>query len=176
MRVPLLLISGPVGVGKTTVAIEVGNCLEQARVPHTVIDYDNLRSTWPPPATDRFSERLAQANLRDVWRNCAAAGSMNLIIANVIESDADALAITDQVPGAEVCICLLRASNATLRRRVRRRELGAGRDWHLARAVELAAQMRANAPSDFAIDADRASAVDVAREITGRVRWESPRR
>lgn len=35
-----LLITGPVGVGKTTVAEAVGDVLATAGVPHAVIDLD----------------------------------------------------------------------------------------------------------------------------------------
>ena len=94
IRLPLLVISGPVGVGKTTVGNELSTSLERRRVAHTFIDLDTLAETYPRPPGDRFGNRLALLNLRDVWINCAAAGSRNLIVARVVETR-DALVGTD---------------------------------------------------------------------------------
>ncbi|MET8756910.1 hypothetical protein [Lentzea sp. NPDC004782] len=44
-----LLITGPVGIGKTTVAEAVGDVLAAASVPHAVIDLDWLRHCTPKP-------------------------------------------------------------------------------------------------------------------------------
>ena len=81
--IPLLIISGPVGVGKSTIADEVSNRLVQDGTSHSQIDLDALAECYPRPADDRFADRLALVNLRDVWRNCFATGSRDLIIAQV---------------------------------------------------------------------------------------------
>lgn len=108
-RVPLLLISGPVGVGKTSVGFEVSDLLCEQGVAHTFIDWDQLRYTYPRPVGDRFGNQLGMKNLRDVWRNAVAAGWRNLIIASVIETWADVEDIRQVVPGADVVVCQLRA-------------------------------------------------------------------
>jgi adenylylsulfate kinase-like enzyme len=36
--VPVLLVTGPVGVGKSTVAAEAARLLRQAGVPHALVD------------------------------------------------------------------------------------------------------------------------------------------
>jgi len=65
-HVPLLIISGPVGVGKTTVAEELNSILSREGIAHTYIDLDVLAETYPRLADDRFNSRLALRNLRDV--------------------------------------------------------------------------------------------------------------
>lgn len=84
--VATLLISGPVGAGKSAVAAEVSEILSRRKIAHAVIDFDALAATYPRPADDPFGSRLAITNLRDVWRNAAAAGARNLVIARVLES------------------------------------------------------------------------------------------
>ncbi len=41
--VPTLIITGPIGVGKTSVAGEVSEQLDKANVAHALIDIDSLR-------------------------------------------------------------------------------------------------------------------------------------
>ena len=91
---PLLVVSGPVGVGKTTTGYQVSTLLGDRGIPNTFVDIDALSETWPARADDRFNQQLARTNLGDVWRNAAAVGSRNLIVAAVIEhrSECDALA------------------------------------------------------------------------------------
>lgn len=169
--VPLLLVSGPVGVGKTTVGEEVNALLVRRSTAHTFIDLDVLAETYPRPPDDRFNKRLALLNLRDVWANCAAAGSRNLIIPRVIETPGDVSDIQQAVPGSVPTVCQLRARNETLIQRVRSRELGSGRDWHEARSLELAKSMRDKAPADLVIDTDAHSLMEVAEMLVDRVAW-----
>ena len=63
----LLIISGPVGVGKTTTAEELSAILEGEEVDHSFVDLDGLAKTYPRPPDDRFGVRIALRNLRAVW-------------------------------------------------------------------------------------------------------------
>ncbi|MBE9028535.1 ATP-binding protein [filamentous cyanobacterium LEGE 11480] len=56
--VPVLIISGPVGVGKTSVANAVSEELIHHAIPHTFVDLDQLRYTYPRPIGDRFGSQL----------------------------------------------------------------------------------------------------------------------
>lgn len=167
-HLPLLVISGPVGVGKTTVGNEVSTSLERRGVAHTFIDLDALAATYPRPPDDRFGNRLALLNLRHVWINCAAAGSRNLIVDRVVETQRDLAAIERAVPNSKAVVCQLRADDEKLLRRVRMREVGSRRDWHEARALELARSLEGAAPADIIVDTSGRSVPDIAAEITGR--------
>jgi adenylylsulfate kinase-like enzyme len=47
-----LLLTGTVGIGKTTVAVAVGDLLREREVANAVVDLDELRRAWPsPPGT-----------------------------------------------------------------------------------------------------------------------------
>ena len=52
MKVPTIIVTGPVGVGKTTVANEMGMLLLGAKVPHATVDFDQLTACYPRPADD----------------------------------------------------------------------------------------------------------------------------
>jgi adenylylsulfate kinase len=83
-----LLITGPVGVGKTTVAEAIGDQLSKTGTPHAVVDLDWLSKCWPAPSSDPFHFELQLRNLRAVTRNCAKAGARRLVLAGVVESRA----------------------------------------------------------------------------------------
>ncbi|HEU5368609.1 MAG TPA: nucleoside-triphosphatase [Ktedonobacterales bacterium] len=85
-RIPVLLVTGPPGVGKTTVAAEVSELLDQTGIAHAFVDVDSLRWCYPRPAHDRFRIQLAMKNLAAIWANFQAAGATCLILADVVES------------------------------------------------------------------------------------------
>lgn len=172
-HVPLLVISGPVGVGKTTVGYEASALLTRRRIPHTFVDLDGLAQTHPRPKDDRFGERLALRNLRGVWANCAAAGSRNLIVARVVERQADLDRIADVVPDAKPFVCQLRAADETLVERVRRREVGPETRWHEERALQLSRSLSQTAPADHRIGTDGRTVTDIAQEIVELVGWRT---
>lgn len=169
--IPTLLITGPVGVGKTTVAVEVSELLEKRNVPHAVIDLDSLSWSYPPPPDDRFRNRLTLRNLAAIWPNYSAAGTERLVLARVIESRSELDPLRAAVPGAEIQVVRLRASPSVLQERVRRRELGSGRDWHVRRPVELAQTMDHQGVEDYVVETDGQSVAEVAARILEVVGW-----
>jgi deoxyadenosine/deoxycytidine kinase len=60
---PLLVVSGPIGVGKTTVAQEISNLLDRSNTAHTFVDLDALTQTYTRPPDDPYGYRLVFANL-----------------------------------------------------------------------------------------------------------------
>jgi hypothetical protein len=66
-RVPVLAISGSVGVGKTEMLIEIHDILESALIPHGCVERDALGYLWP--AQGRFNEGIIERNLACVARN-----------------------------------------------------------------------------------------------------------
>ena len=172
--VPVMLVTGPVGVGKTTVAGEVSALLERAGVPHAFVDVDSLRWSYPSPPDDRFRTALAMRNLAVVWSNFRADGAERLVLADVVESRDELDRYRGAVPGAEIAVVRLRAAVEKLAARVGEREQGSGRDWHLARAAEPAAQLDRDAVEDVLIETDGRAVLDIAREALERCGWPLP--
>ena len=150
--VPLLVLSGPVGVGKTTVGYAISDILSAAEIPHAFVDRDALSSSWPPMG--RFNEEIGYRNLTDVWRNFREAGATRLILSGVMETPDDVERCRSTVPGAAIVLCRLQASQATREARIRAREEGAGREWHLARTVELEEILERAGLEDFRVEND----------------------
>ena len=169
--VPVLLITGPVGVGKSSVASELSELLDQAGVAHALVDVDSLRWCYPRSPRDPFRVRLAMNNLAAIWPNYQDAGAERLVLVDVIESRAELNQISAAVPGADISIVRLRATNKTLQARVRQRERGLGLARHLRRATELAALMDVAAIEDAVVDTDGRTVLEIAREILVRSGW-----
>ena len=110
--VPVLLITGPVGVGKSTVAAEAAR-LREANVPHALVDLAWIGQSWPIPDDDPWHERLAHRNLACIWANFRDAGAGRLILCRVLEDRSLLRAVVEAVPGAEVKVVRLRALGHT---------------------------------------------------------------
>lgn len=167
----LILISGAVGVGKTSVAEELSGQLEQAEIAHTFVDLDGLAKTYPRPDNDPFGELIALTNLSAIWSNASQAGARNLIIARVIETEAGARRIEHAVGAKRSLIVELSARDDTLLARVRTRETGSGREWHEQRALELSASLARSALSDIRIDTTDLSVTQIAQNLLSQIDW-----
>lgn len=151
--VPVIALSGPVGVGKTTVMAAIGDLLRQAGVAHALVDRDALTEIWPRSPHDRFASAFALATLADLWQKARAAGARCLIQAGVLETEADVAALAGAIPDAQLAVVQLSLPLAELRRRLRRRESGPALAWHLERAAVLAEQLAVGGPRALLVDA-----------------------
>lgn len=170
--VPTIIVTGPVGVGKTTAIDEMGALLIAAGLPIAAVSLDELTRYHPRARDDPWGNRVALANLAAVWRNYAKAGAKRLLIAGVIEHRAELAGYRRAIPGADITVVRLRARLATLRRRIRARHgPGVDRDWHLKRARVLAKQMDERPVEDFLVDTDGRRPPAIAAEILRRAGW-----
>lgn len=169
--IPVLLITGPVGVGKTTVGSEISELLNGQETPHALVDMDCLRDCHPSRANDPFHTVLGMKNLAAMWPNFQAVGAQRLVIVDVLEARSDLEHYRAAIPGAAILVVRLRASVPTLLSRVERRQMWSGREWHLHRAAELAAQMERDRVEDILIDTEGKSPVTIAQEILTQSGW-----
>ena len=170
--IPVLAISGPVGVGKTSVLIEVHDILSRAELPHGCIERDALGYSWPEKG--RFNEETIERNLACVVSNFIEAGAARLLIAGVIESAADLEVYRRCIPNPEIQICRLTADLNIRHDRLRSREKGAGLNWHLERTAELDQIFDAAKIEDFIVDNGNRSLREVALEVLERAGWITP--
>jgi len=173
-----LLLNGTVGVGKTSTAGELGALLREQGVPHAVVDVDELRRVWPSPPDDRFSERVALANLAAVSATYRAAGAQRLVLAGVVET-ADERARLEGALGVPVVLVRLRADPAGLRERLRSRHAhdvdgGSSLAWHLERCGELHTVLEEAAVDDAVVDVEGLGRRAVARAVCAAAGWPVP--
>lgn len=170
---PTLLITGPGGVGKTTVAFEMSRQLEAAVIGHALLDLDELDRIYPAPQGDPHKTHLTGRNLAAVWANLRDAGAPRLILTMVATSpDYELPHIQQAVPEASIIMVRLHASEEILLERVRRREIGSGREHQLRRTVEQMHLMARESPDrSLLVDTSGRSVADVALEILQRAGW-----
>jgi len=167
---PVLLITGPVGAGKSTVAAEAGRLLREANIPHALVDLAWLEQCWPVPADDPWNERLTHRNLACLWANFRQAGAGRLILVRVLEARSLLRQVAEAVPGAEITVVRLRVPLAVLHARIRAREAG-DPGWFLGAATHTANVLEQARVEDYSVDnQDRPVAV-VAEEVLRRAGW-----
>lgn len=172
MPVPTLLITGTVGVGKSTVAAEMNDVLADLKVPNAAVDLDALGWQWP--STSNWNSDLIFKNLASLWPNYRAHGATRLILAGVLEDRAELVRYRAAVPGVEITVCRLIAPEAVrVDRLLGRMPPGPSRDWHLSRTVELESTLNRLAGEDFAVENDR-PVREVALEVLVRAGWVPP--
>jgi MoxR-like ATPase len=171
-HVPVVLITGPPGVGKSQVSMEASDLLERAKVPHAAIDLDGLELVWPTGDDD-----LVFRNLACLWANYAAGGASRLILTRVLETKDELAKYRAAVPGAEIVVCRLRAEPATLVHRIEARgETEYVRGPLQRHTVKLAKEMDEASLEDVLFDAETNSAADIAADLLDRVGWLRRRR
>src|SRR5688572_8661223 len=168
MSIQVIVITGAMGAGKTTVMAEASDILAAAGIVHAAVDMDTLGIAHVP---DGAALDLASRNLASVWRNYAGAGVTRLLLAEAIESADDLERIRRAIPHAQVVVCRLTASLETMEQRVGVREPGMHHDLLVARVAELDARLSAARLEDFTLDNDAAAVTDTARAMLVRAGW-----
>ena len=168
--VPTLVLTGPVGSGKSTVAAEIDDVLAELKVPNAAVDLDAL--VWQWPSTSRWNNDLLFENLASLWPNYQAHGATHLILARVLEDRAELDCYRAAVPGAEITVCRLTTPEPLRLQRLRERmPPGPSRDWHLARTVELEGILANLVCEDFEVENGDRPVRDVALEVLVRAGW-----
>ncbi|HTE17391.1 MAG TPA: hypothetical protein VK689_03290 [Armatimonadota bacterium] len=172
--VPVLVITGSVGVGKTTVAMAASALLDDAGIPHALIDLDWLRWCHPSPENDPFQVALGLRNLAALYAEYCAAGARYMLLVDVVErQEADVAAYREALPGADVLVVRLRAELPTILRRLEGRDTGAALEWSRNRAAELSELQERRSIGDLVMDTDERAVTDIAGEVLTRAGWLS---
>ncbi|MFJ7250713.1 hypothetical protein ACIQWA_39565 [Kitasatospora sp. NPDC098652] len=169
-----LLITGTVGVGKTSAADLLGDLLADAGLPHAVMDLDRLCQAWPAPHGDPFNSGLLLRNLRALSANYLDAGVRHLVLAGVAENRAERDRYQAAI-GMPLTVCRLTADLPVVHSRLRRRH-EADSDleslpWHLERAGRLDQILVRADVADFTIDTTHVPLAAVASAVLKAAGW-----
>jgi adenylylsulfate kinase len=167
----VLLLTGPVGVGKTAVLDEADRLLTRAQVPHATLVMEAIARSWPVPGDDEWNEGVAYRNLACVWSNFAAGGAERLLLERVLEQRSQLRHLEAAIPGAEVTVVRLRAPLDLIEERLRARQASAESEWHLGAARWLAPRMDAWAVEDHLVDNGERPLSEVAAEVLRVAGW-----
>ncbi len=115
-----LLVTGPLGSGKTSVAAEVGFLLELAGVPNAVVDLDWLAWVGPGISDERLLAVLHD-NLHAVLTRFRAEGVTRFLLARTVQSGGELAALADAVAPAVLTVVRLEVPTELAAARVRQR-------------------------------------------------------
>ena len=179
MATEILLITGPAGIGKSTLSWALGDALAEARVRHAAVESDELDRVFPKPDAGQLdalspgARDISQINLAALWASYRALGHTRLIMSGVmLHVDFDKRWILAAIPDAAITVVRLRASDETLVARLDRREVGAGREAQIGRSLRQARRMASEAADSLIeVATDGRTPQDLAREVLDATGW-----
>ena len=165
----LLIITGSMGAGKTSVLAEASDILSLRHIVHAAIDMDALGLAHLPSAGGNDS--VMCRNLESICGNYAASGVTRLLLARAMEDRAELELCQKIVSAAKATVCRLTAGIATMQQRVRARELGLLQQQYVERVATLDAILDRARLEDFAVINENRSVSDVAKEMLIKAGW-----
>ncbi len=156
-HVPVLWITGPAGVGKSTVSWQIFTELAQAGIHVAFADTDQFCMCYPAPPGDPGRERIKAQNVGVLVPRYRAAGA-HYVIANGCLDPLSGV-YSELMPQAEVTVCRLRADPDEVARRFTERD---GASELLAEALGEADAMDASNFADVCVDTTGVAAAEVA--------------
>jgi hypothetical protein len=167
----LLIITGAMGAGRTSVLGEASDILTLHHIAHAAIDVDALGLASLPTAAG--NDEAMYRNLRSVCNNYASLGVKRFLLARALESRAELDLCRGIVSGANTVVCRLTASIETMEQRVKMRESGVSQRVYVARVAELNVILDRARLEDFSLTCENRSLTEVAHEMLLRADWIS---
>jgi len=166
----LLVITGAMGAGKTSVVGEASDILTLHYIAHAAIDVDTLGLACLPTASG--NDDVMYGNLRSVCDNYASLGVTRFLLARALESRAELDLYRGIVLATDTVVCRLTADIETMERRVKERESGVSQREYVARVAKLNVVLDHARLEDFCISSENRSITEVAHEML-RAGWIS---
>jgi hypothetical protein len=160
-----------VGVGKTTVLLELGERLSLGDLPYAIVDLDWLAWVRPDPASGTTVQGVLCENLGHVSRTFAAAGVARVVLARAVRSTLEVDEIRAALGASELVVVRLVASAELIEQRLRRRDSGAQLAEHLAEAGSFAAEAEAAGIGDVVLATDGLDPPAVAQRVLDASGW-----
>lgn len=165
----VIVITGPVGAGKSTSMHALAEILAQRGESVAMIDLDSLRAMWPADPDDPFHAQLGLTNLSTIWPHFADRGARWLLLTDAVEHSDQRADYEHAVPGAAVIIVRLNVPLDRVHERLSGRESGESLEWHLHRSGELQQLMTERDIGDIVVPVDDHSPQAVAQLMLDRI-------
>jgi hypothetical protein len=166
----LLIITGSMGSGKTSVLGEASDLLALRHITHAAIDLDTLGLAYVDSGE---TKKVMYRNLQSVCNNYAALGVTRLLLVRAIEDSDELELCREAVSATNTVVCRLSASVETMEQRVRMRESGVAQHNYVARVAELNAILNHARLEDFIVNSANRAVTEVAEEMLFKAGWIS---
>jgi adenylylsulfate kinase len=167
----LLIITGSMGAGKSSVLGEASDILTLQNIRHAAIDLDAFGLAHLPSGAS--NDAVMYRNLQSVCKNYASLGVRRFLVARAIEDHATLERCRKAVSAKNTVVCRLTASIATMQERVKMRESGTLRSQFVARVEKLNAILDRARLEDFTVAADHRPVSQIAHEMLLKAGWIS---
>ena len=167
--IPVLLVTGPIGVGKSTVLLEADALLIAAGAGHATVELEDIARCWTD-AANRDRAGFVNRNLAALWTSFASLGATRLLLSGLIQHRSELPAIADAVPGAALTVVRLPAPLPVLERRIRRREPGPP-EGELDGAQWWSEHFATERVEDHLVQSDDRGVEEIAREVLRVADW-----
>jgi hypothetical protein len=181
--VPILLLCGAPGSGKSSVAWEVYFTLVRSGEPVANLDLDVVGYGPPPSSFGSFEMKIR--NLESIWANYQAAGARSLVVSGLMARESEVRTCTHAVPGSVPTVCVLTVTKAEQRARIFHRarqnygsERGGGSSNQTPQALEKVAAVAAEElaaseviPGALVLDTVGVEVPELARQILSTTGW-----
>lgn len=167
----ILLLTGTVGTGKTTVVAAIGDQLVNAGFPNAVIDLDWFGWSNAGNGFHQY-DRLIVQNLFSTWQNYRAVGVEYLILARGLLQHEPVDMLKDAFPTTPVTIVRLLASRETAQKRLTQRDSGKTLREHLNEMDEMNQIMDELKLEYATVETDAISVEEIAQRVITITGWK----
>jgi hypothetical protein len=164
----VVVISGSMGSGKTSVLGEASDLLTANGIVHAAIDLDAIGAAHLPRGA---ADDVRHRNLAAICRNYAAEGVAQFLLAGAIEDAQELDRIRLAAEAATVVVVRLTARLETMQARIRTRETGMLQSFFVARVAELDDILDRSHLERATVSNDGRLLTEVARELLVIAGW-----
>ena len=168
--IPVAVVTGPVGVGKSTVLHAADALLVEAGVRHATVELEDIARFWPARPGDHGNADIAYRNLASVWANYSAAGADRLLLGLLLEQRSDLLPVDEAILGAEITVVRLYAPLPLIEERLRLREKSVS-EAELSAARWWVSRLEGSLLADHLVDNGQRSPREVAADVLRALGW-----
>lgn len=167
--VPVLVVTGPIGVGKTAVLHETDALLIEAGSRHATVELEEIARCWPN-AIEGSRTTFVYKNLAALCSNFVAVGASRLLLSALVEQRSDLRLVSEAIPGAAITVVRLHAPLSVLEQRIRQREPTepagelVGARWWTQHFNEVRVE-------DYVVETENRPVGEIAREVLRLADW-----
>ena len=170
--IPVVVVTGTIGVGKTTVAAAMSEILHERGSRHALIEVDALGEVYPAPdPSDPYSTDLAMKVLSSAWPLYVGAGIGRAIVTMTIENPDELSDLLSAMGSPPASVVRLIASQDTREERIEAREFGNLRALFLEKTVDIEHKMDCFDIGGFTVVNESRLPHQTATEILEKLGW-----